>query len=236
MSFEVFMQVRCLQKSKWRWNRGNKGAKMHKQSSQWNFAPWTHSVRIFRTVTVHGAKRSILDDSHDSHFWSTSRSPFRAYHMSFQSLGSQESIASNGAQFGFETKKLWPFEKNPISHLHEWIVPCAKFAHPLVVCENFAHHLPCANLLLHHFSKIACSLSWRITGMRKFRTPFSPVRKFRTPPWGVRNSHTTPPLCEIFAPLFPCANFWASSSLPSPIPSLWALSSTAQSGAHSSFL
>ena len=24
--------------------------------------------------------------------------------------GSQESIASNGARFGFETKKLWPFE------------------------------------------------------------------------------------------------------------------------------
>ena len=30
--------------------------------------------------------------------------------MSFQILGSQESIASNGAQFGVETKKLWPFE------------------------------------------------------------------------------------------------------------------------------
>ena len=116
MSFEVFMQVRCLQKSKWRWNRGNKGAKMHKQSSQWNFAPWTHSVRIFRTVTVHGAKRSILDDSHDSHFWSTCRSPFRAYHMLFQSFGSQESIASNGAQFGFETEKLWPFEDDCANH------------------------------------------------------------------------------------------------------------------------
>ena len=30
--------------------------------------------------------------------------------MSFQILGSQESIASNGARFGVETKKLWPFE------------------------------------------------------------------------------------------------------------------------------
>ena len=28
----------------------------------------------------------------------------------FQSLGSQESIASNGARFGVETKKLWLFE------------------------------------------------------------------------------------------------------------------------------
>ena len=32
--------------------------------------------------------------------------------MSFWSLGSQESIASNGPWFGFETKKLWPFEDN----------------------------------------------------------------------------------------------------------------------------
>ena len=30
--------------------------------------------------------------------------------MSFQSSGSQESISSNGTQFGFEMKKLWPFE------------------------------------------------------------------------------------------------------------------------------
>ncbi|KAL6349632.1 hypothetical protein AAG906_035793 [Vitis piasezkii] len=40
------------------------------------------------------------------------RSSFHAYYISFQSLGSQESIASNGARFGVETKKLWPFEDN----------------------------------------------------------------------------------------------------------------------------
>ncbi|RVW12782.1 hypothetical protein CK203_108805 [Vitis vinifera] len=38
------------------------------------------------------------------------RSSFHAYYMSFQILGIQESIASNGARFGVETKKLWPFE------------------------------------------------------------------------------------------------------------------------------
>ncbi|KAL6334563.1 hypothetical protein AAG906_018902 [Vitis piasezkii] len=42
------------------------------------------------------------------HISSTSRSSFHAYYISFQSLGSQESIASNGARFGVETKKLWP--------------------------------------------------------------------------------------------------------------------------------
>ncbi|KAL6326188.1 hypothetical protein AAG906_001583 [Vitis piasezkii] len=47
-------------------------------------------------------------------FWSLNY----AYHISFQSLGSQESIASNGAQFGFETEKLWPFEDDCANH--EW--------------------------------------------------------------------------------------------------------------------
>ena len=35
-------------------------------------------------------------------FWSSNY----VYHISFQILGSQESIASNGTRFGFETKKL----------------------------------------------------------------------------------------------------------------------------------
>nr|CAN69438.1 hypothetical protein VITISV_028732 [Vitis vinifera] len=40
----------------------------------------------------------------------TSQSSFYAYYISFQILGSQESIGSNGSRFGVETKKLWPFE------------------------------------------------------------------------------------------------------------------------------
>ena len=52
------------------------------------------------------------------HILITSRSSFYAYHMSFQSSGSQESIASNGAQFGVETKKLWLFEDDCANH--EW--------------------------------------------------------------------------------------------------------------------
>nr|CAN66472.1 hypothetical protein VITISV_023165 [Vitis vinifera] len=41
------------------------------------------------------------------------RVPFRS---TFQSLGSQESIASNGARFGFETEKLWSFEDDCANH------------------------------------------------------------------------------------------------------------------------
>ena len=44
-------------------------------------------------------------------FWSTFWSSNYAYHISFWILGSQESSASNGVRFGFETKKLWPFER-----------------------------------------------------------------------------------------------------------------------------
>ena len=46
-------------------------------------------------------------------FWSTLWSSNYAYHILFWILGSQESIASNGVRFGFETKKLWPFEDKP---------------------------------------------------------------------------------------------------------------------------
>ena len=45
-----------------------------------------------------------------SHFWSTSRSPFSTFYIPFQSLGSQESNASNGARFGVETKELQPLQ------------------------------------------------------------------------------------------------------------------------------
>ena len=44
------------------------------------------------------------------HISITSRSSNYACNILFESLGSQESIASNGARFGVETKELWPFE------------------------------------------------------------------------------------------------------------------------------
>ena len=49
---------------------------------------------------------SILDDSHVSHFWSTSWSPIYACYMSFRSSGSQQSNASNILQCGVEMKEL----------------------------------------------------------------------------------------------------------------------------------
>ena len=45
-----------------------------------------------------------------SHFWSTYRSPFSTCYIPFQSSGSQESNASNGALFEVEMKELQPLE------------------------------------------------------------------------------------------------------------------------------
>ena len=55
---------------------------------------------------------SIFYDSHVSHFWSTSRSPFSTCYIPFQSSGSQESNALNGMQFWVEMKELQPLEVN----------------------------------------------------------------------------------------------------------------------------
>ena len=53
---------------------------------------------------------SILNDSHVSHFWSTSWSPSYVCYMSFRSSRSQKSNASNGAQLGVEMKELQPLQ------------------------------------------------------------------------------------------------------------------------------
>nr|CAN66070.1 hypothetical protein VITISV_009224 [Vitis vinifera] len=69
------------------------------------------------------------------HISSTSKSPFYAYYITFQSSGSQESNSLNGVRIGVETKKLWPFEDN-----------CAKLSK--MSCENFAGCFASAKLPL----------------------------------------------------------------------------------------
>ncbi|RVW63640.1 hypothetical protein CK203_056912 [Vitis vinifera] len=76
------------------------------------------------------AKTEQFAPPHFGNCWAfsiTSRSSFHAYYISFQSLGSQESIASNGARFGVETKKLWPFEDD-----------CAKLNGNVAAAPHFA--------------------------------------------------------------------------------------------------
>ena len=84
---------------------------------------------------------NILDDSHFSHFWSTSWSSIYACYMSFRSSGSQKSNASNGAWFRVEMKELQPLQEDH-SKLKEnftrlrnqpWAAKMLSFC-----CENFA--------------------------------------------------------------------------------------------------
>ena len=84
-----------------------------------------------------------------THFWSTSWSSNYVYNISFQSLGSQESIASNGMWFGGEMKKLWSFEdKN--AKLNENFAAKTPFGRVFRSCEiTFGTRVPfCSTILL----------------------------------------------------------------------------------------
>ena len=78
---------------------------------------------------------SILDDSHVSHFWSTSWSSIYVWYMLFWSSGSQQSNASNGKGFGVEMKELQPLEadhsklKKNFARLRNqpWVAKCCPF-------------------------------------------------------------------------------------------------------------
>ena len=77
-----------------------------------------------------------------SHFWSTFRSPFSTFYIPFQILGSQESNASNGAQFGVETKKLQPLQA---SH------------------SKVLRNQPFVARISQHFCTVRCFSFWRCT-------------------------------------------------------------------------
>ena len=79
-----------------------------------------------------------------SHFWSTSRSPFSTCYIPFQSLGRQESNASNCVRFGAERRKIWPLEDNCSKHVrisHNSPSMC-EFRTTAQACAKFVQHLP----------------------------------------------------------------------------------------------
>ena len=94
------------------------------------FKLWSFLVLCQSQSRMQGGKREesnkkLKRTATVGHISSTSWSPFHAYYISFQSLGIQESNASNDVQIRVETKKLWPFEYN-----------CAKLSE--MSYENFA--------------------------------------------------------------------------------------------------
>ena len=86
--------------------------------------------------------KPILDDSRSSHFWSTFWSPNDACYIPFQSSGSQQSNASNGAWFGVEMKKLQPLQVN----------------HSKVLRNQ-----PFVARISQHFCTVRCFSFWRCT-------------------------------------------------------------------------
>ena len=127
MSFEVFMQVWCFQKSKLWWKQRKTGEKNQK---------WSNSHHPILEIV--------------GHISITSRSSFHVYYISFQSLGSQESIGSNGARFGVETKKLWPFEDDYAHHERKCCIL-------LLLDTFFKHYLELKLCILYLFLKLGKS-------------------------------------------------------------------------------
>ena len=89
--------------------------------------------------------------------WSTFWSPLSTYYISFRSLGIQESNASNGVQFGVETKKLWPIEGNYVKLKRNFALtfPGAKiFALTFPDAKIFALTFPNAKIFALTFSNV----------------------------------------------------------------------------------
>ena len=88
-------------------NLGKLWVHSFKQYTIWS---WNKEVMaVWRRLCK--AKRKCCSRTPFCYCWSTFWSSNYAYHISFWSLGSQESSDSNGVQFGFETKKLCSFER-----------------------------------------------------------------------------------------------------------------------------
>ena len=82
--------------------------------------------------------KHTLDDNCSSHFWSTFWSPIDACYIPFQSSRSQQSNASNCAQFGVETKKLQPLQVNHSKLKKAFCKSVAKwFRNLFVQCGGF---------------------------------------------------------------------------------------------------
>ncbi|KAL6311879.1 hypothetical protein AAG906_027288 [Vitis piasezkii] len=101
--------------------------------------PKSFKVCKERTTREEKAVKKTEDSSYSllSHFWSTSRSPFSTFYMSFRSSRSQKSNASNGTQFEVEMKELHPLQADH-SKLKEEICKVLR-NHPFVVI-NFVDY------------------------------------------------------------------------------------------------
>ena len=107
--------------------------------------------------------------------WNTSLSPFFTYYTSFRISGSQESNASNGLQFGVETRKWWPIEGNwaKLKRNFTLTFPNAKiFALTFPDAKIFTLTFPNAKIFTAHFSN-AKIFTLTFSDAKFFAPPFS---------------------------------------------------------------
>ena len=125
------------------------------------------------------------------HILSTSQSPFYAYYVSFRSLGSQESNASNNMQIRAEMKKLWPLEENRTKLKGNFasceITKCKLRSQPflakwrLSACEIFAAHVASYKIHLSAPRYLRPTLLDFFFRYLLFKSPFSSCNRPQRP-------------------------------------------------------
>ena len=154
---------------------------------------------------------SILDDSHFSHFWSTSWSPFSTYYIPFQNSGSQESNASSGVQFGVEMKELQPLQADH-SKLKEGFRKVLRnqpfvaewFRSLFAQCYGFPLKLHAAMEAKHHKMEVNfAKVLNQPFAAKKFRSPSYAPAKFRRPHFSpAKWSLVLPDICNRHLEIF----------------------------------
>ena len=107
--------------------------------------------------------------------WSTYWSPILTCYLSFRISRSQESNASNGVQFGAETRKLWPFEGNCVKLKRNFaltFLDAKIFALTFPDAKIFTLTFPNAKIFTAHFSN-AKIFTLTFSDAKFFAPPFS---------------------------------------------------------------
>ena len=126
------------------WNPWQSNGKLRNMKNQ--------SFEVLCHKQIRNARRESKEKSAMKHFlwqscqpfWSTSWSPIYAFYMSFQSLGSQKSNASNGAQFGAEMKELQPLQADHSKLKEEFCIMLRN--HPFVAKWFRSHFAQCCGI------------------------------------------------------------------------------------------
>ena len=190
-------------------------------------AKWLRNLHTLKSFSVHTMNRHVTAAPPLDTFFITSQSSNYAYYIMFWSSGSQESRASNGARFGFETKELWLFEDDCANHERK----CRTSI--LLLLDTFLKHFLGLKLCIPYFvsnlgkSRVQrfkwCTIwSWNeevaavwrrtrkaLAGISQPRPHFEGCFAAAKPPFGTRV-----PLCSAVGPFHSCEMGYENPSPP----------------------